>query len=178
VIYLSERALKQDGRGNQNESGPAKSHLSWPTSGSRPCPPHVPPDLKKDFDEAVSILTLSPQGSAALTRRCLQQVLRDYGHTKAHDLFEQIQEILDANLLPASLAEQLNAVRVIGNFAAHPLKSQNTGLILPVEEHEAEWNLDVLESVFDHYFVKPAQAKARKDDLNKKLVEAGKQPLP
>lgn len=160
--------------GQRVETGPVKLHLAWPTSGSRPCPPHVPTDLKKDFDEAVSILSLSPQGSAALTRRALQQVLRDYGHTKAKDLFDQIQEVVEANLLPASLSDQLNAVRVIGNFAAHPLKSQNTGLILPVEDHEAEWNLDVLESVFDHYFVKPAQAKARKDALNKKLSEAGK----
>ena len=174
VVYLSERALMSDARGNHYESGPAKSHLSWPMSGSRPCLPHVPADLKKDFDEAVSILSLSPQGSAALTRRSLQQVLRDFGHTKAKDLFDQIQEVVDTNLLPASLSDQLNAVRVIGNFAAHPLKSQNTGLILPVEDHEAEWNLDVLESVFDHYFVKPAQAKARKDALNKKLTEAGK----
>jgi hypothetical protein len=72
----------------------------------------------------------------------------------------------------------LDAVRHIGNFAAHPLKSTSTGEIIPVEPHEAEWNLDVLEELFDHFFVKPAKAKARREELNKKLVEAGKPQLP
>ena len=74
--------------------------------------------------------------------------------------------------------EQLDAVRNIGNFAAHPQKSTSTGEIIPIEPQEAEWNLDVLEELFDHFFVKPAKAKARKDELNKKLAEAGKPLLP
>jgi hypothetical protein len=123
------------------------------------------------------VLPISPQASAALTRRCLQQVLRDHGQTKSKDLFDQIQEVINNNHVPTALADQLDAIRVIGNFAAHPLKSKNTGMVLPVEEHEAEWNLDVLEAVFDHYFVKPAQAKARKAALNLKLAEAGKPQL-
>jgi hypothetical protein len=48
---------------------------------------------------------------------------------------------------------------------------------LPVELGEAEWNLDVLESLFDFYFVQPARAKAKRDALNKKLADAGKPPL-
>ena len=178
IIFLRECQIDFDGYGHPFERGTADTFLAWPKSGGRPCPPHVPKELKKDFEEAVCVLSLSPQASAALTRRSLQQVLREYGKTKSKDLYDQIQEIIDANQLPASLADQLNAVRVIGNFAAHPLKSQSSGLILPVEDHEAEWNLDVLESVFDHYFVKPAQAQARKTALNKKLAEAGKPQLP
>jgi hypothetical protein len=49
--------------------------------------------------------------------------------------------------------------------------------IVPVEPGEAEWNLDVLESLFDFYFVAPARTKARRDALNKKLADAGKKPL-
>jgi len=71
----------------------------------------------------------------------------------------------------------LDAVRNIGNFAAHPMKSQSTGEIVPVEPGEAEWNLDVLESLFDFHFVAPAKTKARKDALNKKLKDAGKPPV-
>ena len=48
---------------------------------------------------------------------------------------------------------------------------------MPVELHEAEWNLDVLESLFDFYFVQPARAKARRDALNKKLADTGKAPM-
>jgi hypothetical protein len=148
--------------------------MSWPQSSERPVATEVPDDIRRDFIEAVRVLPISAQSSAALTRRTLQQILRDYAETTKKDLYDQIQEVLDSGNLPSSLAKQLHAVRVIGNFAAHPLKSQNTGLILPVEPNEAEWNLDVLEDVFDHYFVKPAQTNARLANLNEKLAEAGK----
>jgi hypothetical protein len=35
-----------------------------------------------------------------------------------------------------------------GSFAAHEIKSKVTGAVVDVEVGEAEWNLDVLESLF------------------------------
>ncbi|MFX0173636.1 MAG: hypothetical protein ACFE9L_17240, partial [Candidatus Hodarchaeota archaeon] len=59
----------------------------------------------------------------------------------------------------------------------HPNKSTSTGEILPVEPEEAEWNLDVLESLFDFYYVQSAKIQKKKDALDKKLLEAGKKPM-
>jgi hypothetical protein len=73
--------------------------------------------------------------------------------------------------------EMVDAVRNIGNFAAHPMKSQKSGEILPVEPGEAEWNLDVLESLFDFFFVQPTLIRGKREALNKKLAEAGKPPV-
>ena len=107
----------------------------------------------------------------------MQLVLRDEAKVKAQDLSKEIQELLDRGTLPLHIAESLDAVRNIGNFAAHAIKSKSTGEIVPVESGEAEWNLDVLELLFDFYFVAPARTKARKDALNKKLSDAGKPSL-
>jgi hypothetical protein len=71
----------------------------------------------------------------------------------------------------------VDAVRNIGNFAAHPIKATATGEVLPVEPGEAEWNLDVLEALFDFFFVQPAVIKRKRDALNKKLASAGKPPV-
>jgi hypothetical protein len=177
VIFLQSGETGKTIQGATVFTGQKKPVLVWPQSSARPCPKEVPADIASDFNEAVRVLPISPQASAALTRRSLQQILRDHGKTKSKDLFDQIEEIIKQGHVPHALADQLNAVRVIGNFAAHPLKSQSTGTIMPVEPEEAEWNLDVLEAAFDHYFVKPAQAQARKAALNKKLAEAGKPPL-
>ncbi len=49
--------------------------------------------------------------------------------------------------------------------------------MLRVELDEAEWSLDVLESLFDFYFVQPARAKAKRDALNQNLADAKKLPL-
>ena len=93
------------------------------------------------------------------------------------DLAGQIQEVLDSKQLPSHLADALDAVRNVGNFAAHPIKSKSTGEIVDVEIGEAEWCLDVLEDLFDFYFVQPEKLKKKKAALNKKLKESGKPPM-
>jgi hypothetical protein len=155
-----------------------KSLLVWPKGISRaPCPAEVPVPLIEDYNEACLVLSDSPKASAALSRRCLQTLLRESVKVKPGDLYDEIQQVIDSKTLPSTIAESIDAVRVIGNFAAHPTKSKNTGEVVPVGPDEAEWNLDVLESLFDFYFVLPARAKAKKDVLNKKLQDAGKPPL-
>jgi len=46
-----------------------------------------------------------------------------------------------------------------------------------VEPDEAEWNLNVLEQLFDFYYVQPARAKKIRDALNAKRKAAGKSPM-
>jgi hypothetical protein len=146
-------------------------------AGRPPVPLEVPKDYAEDYKESCLVLADSSKASAALSRRCLQHLLRAEAKVKPQDLFNEIQEVINRGTLPSHIAEGLDAVRNIGNFAAHPMKSQSTGDIVPVEPGEAEWNLDVLESLFDFYFVAPAKTKARKDALNKKLKDAGKPPV-
>jgi hypothetical protein len=75
------------------------------------------------------------------------------------------------------LADELDAVRNIGNFAAHPSKSQATGQIVEVEPGEAELNLGVLEGLFEHYYVEPVKRAERRCRLDTKLADAGKPPI-
>jgi hypothetical protein len=144
----------------------------------RPVPAQVPDPYRQDFVEACEVLSLSPKASAALSRRNLQAIIRDIAGVKGKDLNVEIQLVNDSGKVPTHISEGLHAVRQIGNFAAHPIKSTSTGEIVDVEEGEAEWNLDVLESLFDFYFVQPVIAAKRKAELNKKLKDAGKPPIP
>lgn len=82
--------------------------------------------------------------------------------------------MLDRGTLPDDIAESLDAIRNIGNFAAHPMKSTASGEFIDVEPGEAEWNLDTVERLYDFYFVGPAKTAAKKAALNKKLQDAGK----
>jgi hypothetical protein len=162
-----------------NINGSISRSLVVPRNASaRPVPIEVTDPYKQDFTEACNVLQVSPKASAAISRRCLQSVLRDKAHSTSKDLFDQIEEVINSGKVPSHIAEGLHAVRVIGNFAAHPLKSTHTGEIVEVEDHEAEWNLDVIELLFDFYFVQPAISAKRKADLNKKLKDAGKPELP
>jgi len=71
----------------------------------------------------------------------------------------------------------LDQVRTIGNFAAHPDKDATTAAIIDVEPGEAEWNLDVLDELFDFYYVKQAAIMRMTDQLNEKLKAAGKRTI-
>lgn len=135
----------------------------------------VPDDLAADYREACLVLADSPKASAALSRRCLQHLLRETAGIKKRNLDEEIEEAMKQ--LPAHLADAIDGVRVVGNFAAHPIKSQGTGEVVEVEAGEAEWNLDTLEGLFDHYFTQPALLEVKRAALNAKLAEAGKPEL-
>lgn len=130
-----------------------------------------------DYKEACLVLPDSAKASAALSRRCLQHILREKAGVKKSDLSTEIQEVIDSNKLPADLSDNLDYIRNIGNFAAHPNKSTNSGEIIEVEPGEAEWNLTLIEELMDFYFVRPARAAKKKADLNIKLKEAGKPEL-
>ena len=152
----------------------SKSML-YPKGGTRPpLPVAVTDEFSEDYKEACLVLSDSPKASAALSRRCLQHILREKAHVKKSNLFDEIQEVIDRGELPTHLSGSIDAIRHIGNFAAHPMKSTSSGEVVPVETGEAEWNLDVLEALFDFYFVQPALLEQKKTALNEKLRDAGK----
>jgi Domain of unknown function (DUF4145) len=144
----------------------------------QPPPQDVPPEIVAEYNEAALVLSDSPKASAALSRRCLQHLLRDVAKIKAYDLSKEIDDVIALGVLPSNVTDELDKVRTVGNFAAHPNKSTSTGVILDVEPGEAEWNLEVLEDLFDFYFVRLARSAKLKADINLKLIAAGKQPLP
>nr|WP_321351960.1 DUF4145 domain-containing protein [uncultured Methanoregula sp.] len=163
---------------NEHQLGPTTEKIIHPRENSRaPCPKEVPLEYAEDFNEASLILNDSPKASAALSRRCLQNILRHCANVSPKNLSKEIQEILDTGNLPSHLSQSLDAIRIIGNFAAHPMKSESSGEILSVEPGEAEWCLDVIEGLFDYYFVQPSLIAKKKETLNIKLAEAGKTPI-
>jgi hypothetical protein len=176
-IALGRGKYVNQGQGNVLlPNGPMP--LAYPKTISRvPLPAEVPIKFSLDYTEACLVLADSEKASAALSRRCLQHLLREKLKVKRGDLATEIQQVLDARSLPTHLAEDLDAIRNIGNFAAHPLKSTNTGEVVDVEPHEAEWLLTVLEGLFDFCFVQPARAQAKRDALNLKLQAIGKPPM-
>jgi len=149
--------------------------LVYPRNIARePLSPEVPEEFASDYREACAILSDSPKASAALSRRCLQHLIHKKAGIKKRGLSQEIDELISSKTIPSYLVEDLDAIRNIGNFAAHPIKSTNTGAIVEVEPGEAEWSLILLEGLFDFYFVQPALSQKKKDALNKKLSDSGK----
>lgn len=158
------------------ESVKTRARFAWPEGIARkPIPESVPPHIAEDYREAVLVIPYSPKASAALSRRCLQHLLHEKGFV-AKSLEKEIDAALPA--LPPHIQGELHTLRQFGNFAAHPSADHASGEILGVEDGEAEWMIEVLEDLFEHFYRKPDEARSKRDAINAKLVASGKKPLP
>jgi len=176
--YESIILLERNSGNVASPNWPNLKFMAYPRSATRPIANEVPDPYRQDFSEACKVLADSPKASAALSRRCLQAILKDKLGATKNDLYDQIEEVTATGKLPSHIDRGLHAARQIGNIAAHSMKSTTTGAIVDVEPGEAEWNLDVLDSLFDFCFVMPAADAKRKAELNEKLKKIGKPPIP
>lgn len=137
----------------------------------------IPSIYLEDYEETIKVLSASPKASAALTRRLLQNILREEFDIKEKNQAAEIQKFIQLEGVPSHLTDAVDAIRNIGNLAAHPTKNENTGEIVPVENGEAEWLIEVIESLFDFTFIQPKKLERRRKDLNIKLKAIGKPEL-
>lgn len=138
-------------------------------------PQEVSQTIAQDYNEACLVFNDSPRASAALSRRCLQALLIETHPEEKTELSHLIDIAMQE--LPPYLAQDIDAIRNIGNFAAHPNKNLETDEILDVEPNEAEWNLEVLQGLFDFYYVQKKRSEERRAKLNEKLEASGKPPM-
>lgn len=93
--------------------------LIYPRMSSTPLPvENMPPDVLEDFNEARSIVDISPRAAAALLRLALEKLMIDLG-AEGKDLNAHIGYLVTKGL-PKQLQEAADALRVIGNNAVHP----------------------------------------------------------
>ena len=152
----------------------------WPRVERRTPPGGgVPDNLKADYQEACEVLPISSKASAALSRRVLQALLQEQGYA-SENLAQQVDAVLKetnpSKVLPSSIRESIDAIRNFGNFSAHPITDKTSLQIIDVEPAEAEWCIEIVERLFEHYYVQPAINAKKRADLNAKLAQAGKPP--
>jgi Domain of unknown function (DUF4145) len=174
------RLLHNDSPPASDRAVPLLDFVAYPrTTHRRPTPKELPADIKEDYEEACMVLPVSNKASATLSRRCLQAILRGQGYMHK-DLAKQIDALLaesdPTKAISTALRQSVDAIRSFGNFSAHPVTDQTTLQIIPVDPGEAEWCLEILEEMFDHYYVRPAIVAARRAALDAKLAAAGKPP--
>lgn len=146
----------------------------FPRTALKKIEAEVPDGYRMEFQEAYSVLQVSPRASAAMSRRLLQTILREKFGIKKRNLADEIDEFLSIPGIPSYLSQEVDAIRNVGNFASHPIKNTQTGEIVEVEPGEAEWLIDVLDALFDFAFIQPARMEKRRNQLNEKLASAGK----
>ena len=120
-----------------------------PTSSAKHFPEYIPKAIRDDYEEAYSIVNLSPKASATLSRRCLQGMIRDFWNIKKSKLADAINEL--QNKVTSSQWKAIDSVRKIGNIGAHMERDINT--IVEVDSGEAEKLLKLIELLIDKWYI-------------------------
>lgn len=146
---------------------PHVSRAVHPPSINRSVSSNVPEEYRRMFDEACLVLPISPNSSAAISRRCLQHLIRkEFGITRGN-LGQEIDLLLKTDYLKPDILSQLHEVREMGNMAAHVWTSPTTCEIVDVEPEHAVALLDIMESILEVQFDAPAELEKRKEKLRK-----------
>lgn len=177
IIWLNTVELTSHPTQNYLDSKVIETALLFPKAIRVSLPAGTPPNLAEEYRQATQVLGISPMACAALARRSLQNLIRTQEQITRPSLQAEIAALIALGKLPSYLAADLDAIRVIGNFAAHPLKDMTSGAIMEVEPGEAEWTLEVLHELLLFYFEGQPQSRARRSALNIKLQASGKKPL-
>lgn len=183
-VALIER--KHDGQYDGFDAGDEiqRWHL-LPESLAKPQPDYIPAPIRDDYYEACRIRDLSAKASATLSRRCLQGMIRDFCGITRRQLIDEIKELrrqVDEGKAPAGVQpdsiDAIDHVRSIGNIGAHMEKDIN--LIVDVDPDEAQTLIDLLELLFEEWYVARQDRRERlaKLGLVAKAKDAAKLPKP
>lgn len=143
--------------GSTNESYNSKETKkvvqTWqllPESKVKPQPSYITEAIVQDYTEACRISKLSPKASAALARRCLQGMIRDFHGITKTTLYLEIDAL--KGKIPNDEWEAIDALRSVGNIGSHMEKDVN--LIIDIDEDEADKLIAFIEYLFRQWYIK------------------------
>ena len=139
--------------------------LIYPKSGEAPpANPDLPDDIRRDYDEASTILDLSPRGAAALLRLAIQKICKELDQP-GKNINDDIGALV-AKGLDQDVQEALDIVRVIGNEAVHPGK-----IDLRDDRETAAVLFSLLNLIVDKMISHPKRLKEVYSNLPKEKLE-------
>ena len=179
LTFVLTKAVS-DQVGNLRRGPEIARWLLLPEPSGKPQPEFIPIALRTDYLEACRIRDLSPKASATLARRCLQGMIRDFCGIAKHRLLDEIDALRAAvkdgkapQGVTVESVEAIDNVRSIGNIGAHMEK--DIGLIIDIDPDEAQLLIELVEMLFEDWYVerqkraerfaKLAAIKAEKDAL-------------
>ncbi|MHB8380749.1 MAG: DUF4145 domain-containing protein [Candidatus Binataceae bacterium] len=125
--------------------------------------PLVPDRYKLPYVKASLILEDAPDMSGVLSRRILQDLLKEYAGRDEYKLEDRIKNFVeDTSFSCSTVKENLHHLREIGNFAAHTKENNLTSETVEIGPDEAAWALDVIDGLFDYFIVGPEKNRQKR----------------
>lgn len=139
-------------------------HRLWPEGKVMPLPVSIPEAIQKTYREAVLVLPVSGAASAALSRRCLQGIVRDYfeiPQNRRGDLGAELSFVKDK--INSQVWDDIQAVRGVGDIGAH--MDKNVDVIIDVDPNEAALLIGLIEELFKVWYIERDRRKEHSSQL-------------
>ncbi len=148
--------------GNRSYTG--KHIKTWaliPPSRARSFRVVLPPEILEDYQEACLTLDASPKVSAALARRCLSGMLRDFWRVQPGRLGDEFRQI-KGNADPLTW-EAIESVRKSGMVGAR--MDNDSSEIPDAEPGEAKMLIGLIETLIQDWYVGREERRKRLEEI-------------
>jgi len=138
-----------------------------PPSRARSFPVSLPHPILQDYQEACLAIEFSPKVAAALSRRCLSAVLRDYWQVQPGRLIDEFRQI--KGVADPLTWETIESVKKSGSIGAR-FESEGAE-ILDTEPAEAKLLIGLIETLIEDWYVAREERRKRLHEIRQITAE-------
>jgi hypothetical protein len=146
----------------------------WPEGNVMSLSETIPEAIRKTYREAVLVQPISGAASAAMSRRCLQGMVRDFfdiPSNKRGELGAELAYVKDK--IDPQVWDDIQAVRAVGDIGAH--MDKNVNIIVDVAPDEARLLIGLIEELFRVWYVERERRAEQSNKLKALLSDKRKQ---
>ena len=96
----------------------------YPQTSAAPLPGYIPAQIRKDYKEAVEIVKISPNSTAMLSRRILEEIIGDFYQVQEGDLYHDLEKLRNDEK-NQHIWQAIDAIRRFGNLGVHTVHDVN-----------------------------------------------------
>ena len=128
-----------------------------PSSRARIFPVTLPPAVLENYQEACIAIEFSQKVAAALARRCLSEMLRDFWEVQPGSLSDEFRQVKGA--VDPLTWEAIESIRKSGMIGARMENAGNE--ILDIDPGEAELLIGLIETLIQDWYVSREERRKR-----------------
>lgn len=134
----------------------SQAHLLYPTSKQLEIT--IPKEIRKTYLEASRISKIAPNAFAGQIRRALEYLCLDKKAT-GHTLQEKVKDLANQSIIPPTLAQMTDGIRILGNIGVHATDVDLTpGDVATMD--------DFFKAILEYVYIAPSKIEKLKERLS------------
>ena len=148
------------------EEAPIEPNGNRPAAQRPTAPSDVPEKVQDAYGQALFLVERSPRASGALSRYCLQQIIRDFWDIEPKKqglLSEELDHI--SKMIAEETRESIQCVREFGSIDYH--FSQDRDMMVDTTVEEARMLLALVQLLFQEWYAERYKRKTRSETIRR-----------